>query len=61
MKMEHGITPDEVRKMTDYQLDCWMRPADQKMRRETEAADKRAASIKDLMRQRGLLRPRNEE
>lgn len=57
MRMEHGFSPDEVRRMTDYQLDYWMRPADQKMRRESEVADRRAKTVEQLMRERGDLKP----
>ena len=55
MKTEHGIEKAEVRKMTDYELDCWMRPSDQRMRQEIERRDDRASVVQDLMRRDGLL------
>jgi len=56
MRTEHGIGKAEVMGMTDYELDCWMRPADQKMRREVERRDDRASLVKELMMRDGLLK-----
>jgi len=55
MKAEHNIPKDVVRRMTDYELDYWMRPADQKMRRELESAEARCEKVEAMMKAEGIL------